>query len=357
MPVVHSTAQGFSTFTQLLQTAQAHHCSDLHICIGRVPYWRLNGDLLATAEPETDVSTFWQWADEVFSVEAIQQLQTGTTVSTVVEYPFAKIAVRGYLTLNGAALSVRVLQRDIPTIEQLGIPPVLKQVCQRQQGLIIITGMTGSGKTTTLAALVNYINQISPRHIVTIDETAGYVYPKYQALIDQWVIGTHVASAAQAIQQAMQSDSDVIVLSQVSDRPTVDMALQAARSGNLVLACLSADRALTALHELFSLYNFTEQDFIRLRLAQTLQAILAQYLVPTLNGQYRRASIFDLLLVTDIVRQALKQGDLANLSALLLKPSSGMRSMLPDLNRLLSEERITPKTFDDISKQLALEGD
>lgn len=355
MSVVQSTTQGISTFTQLLQTTQARHCSDLHVRIGRVPYCRSNGDLKATAYPEIDVSTFWQWADEVFSVEAIQQLQTGTAVSAVVEYSFAKIAVQGYLTVDGAALSVRFLQRDIPTIDQLGIPTTLKQVCQMHQGLVIITGMTGSGKTTTLAALVNYINQISPRHIVTIDQTAGYVYPKHQALIDQWLIGTHVASAAQAIQQAMQSDSDVIVLSQVSDRPTIDLALQAARSGNLVLACMSAERAIVALQELFSLYSFTEQDFIRLRLAQTLQAILAQHLVPTLNGQYRRAAIFDFLLTTDLVRQALRQGELDNLSSLLQRPSSGLRSMLNDLNRLLAEDRITSKTFADASKQLALE--
>ncbi|HEY9616750.1 MAG TPA: ATPase, T2SS/T4P/T4SS family [Microcoleaceae cyanobacterium] len=354
MFAAQSASEGISTFTQLLQESQAQHCSDLHVRIGRVPHWRMNGKLNATGYPQTDISTFWQWANEVFSVEAIQHLQAGIAVSAVVEYSFAKVAVRGYSALNGAALSVRFLPTHIPTIEQLGIPTALKQVCQLDQGLVIVAGVTGSGKTTTLAALTNYINQISLRHIVAIDETAGYVYPKHQALVDQWVIGTHVTSAAQAIQQAMQSDSDVIVVSQLSDRPTVDLALQAARSGNLVLACMSAERALAALHELFSLYSSTEQEFIRSRLAPTLQAVLAQHLVPTLNGQYRYSAIFDLLLVTDAVRPALAQGDLASLSSLLQKPGTGMRSMLQDLNHLLAEERITSKTLADVSRQLAL---
>ncbi|MGI0487329.1 ATPase, T2SS/T4P/T4SS family [Pantanalinema rosaneae CENA516] len=355
MPVIPSAGSGISTFTQLLQAAKAHHCSDLHIRIGRVPYWRINGTLQAIALPETDIATFWQWADEVFSIEAIQQLQAGTAVSTVVEYHFAKVAVQGYLTLDGAALSVRFLLRDLFTIDQLGIPTAIKQLCQQPQGLIIVTGTSGSGTTTTLAALVNYINQILPRHIVTIDETAGYVYPKHQALIDQWLIGTHVTSTTQGIHRAMQTDSDVIVLSQLRDRSTVDLALQAARSGNLVLACMAADRAIVALQELFSFYSSLEQDFIRLRLAQTLHAILAQHLVPTLNGQYKRAAIFDFLFTTDLVRQALRQGELDNLSSLLQRPSSGLRSMLNDLNRLLTEERITAKTFADVSQQLALE--
>ncbi|WP_166482332.1 ATPase, T2SS/T4P/T4SS family [Scytonema sp. UIC 10036] len=214
-------------------------------------------------------------------------------------------------------MAIRFLPSHIPTFEKLGIPVALKNICQQSQGLILVTGVIGSGKTTTLASLVDYLNREMSRKIFIIEEAVTYVYQNHQFLINQWVVGTHTPNIVQGVLTALKNDADVIVLNELSDRPTVDVALSAARSGTLVLACVQASRAIAAIQELFSLYNTQEQDFIRFRLADSLKAILSQRLVPTLTGEYKRIAIFNLLLTTGVVRTHILEGRLQDLLQLM----------------------------------------
>jgi twitching motility protein PilT len=341
------------TLEQFLNNAQIKQASDVHIAIEDIPYFRIQGILQASSDYVIDELTFWNWAESIFNINQIQQIKSGNPVNLFCQYSFGNVSVSGFLTLQSAVMTVRFLPNNIPTVDKLGIPVSLKNICHNSQGLILITGVIGSGKTTTLASLVDYVNQEMTRKIFIIEDEVTYVYKKHQSLINHLVVGTHISNLIQGVLTALKNDADVIVLKDLNDRSTVDIALRAARSGTLVLASLQAGRAIAAIEELFTLYNTQEQDFIRFHLANSLQAILSQRLVPTISGHYKRTAIYDLLLTTDVVRTCILEGRIQDLSTIMQEnQESGMCTFNAELNKLLQSERISQEVFAETSQKL-----
>ncbi|KAF3890515.1 MULTISPECIES: type IV pilus twitching motility protein PilT [Nostocales] len=341
------------TLEQFLNNAQIQQALDVHIAIGDVPYFRIKGILKASSDSTIDELKFWTWAETVFNVDEIQQIKSGSPLQIFHQYPFGNVSVSCFLTLQGAVMAIRFLPLNIPTFEKLGIPVALKNICQHLQGLILVTGEIGSGKTTTLASLVDYLNREMSRKIFIIEEAVTYVHQNHQSLINHWVVGTHTPNIVEGVLTALKNDADVIVLNELSDRSTVDVALRAARSGTLVLACLHTSRAIAAIQELFTLYSTQEQDFIRFRLADSLKAILSQRLVSTLSGDCKRTAIFELLLTTDVVRSHILEGRVQHLLTLMQQGQDrGMSTLEVELQKLLQSERITQEIFAETLQKL-----
>jgi twitching motility protein PilT len=337
-----------------LNYAQIQQVSDVHIAIGDVPYFRIKGILQASSDVVINELIFGNWLKSVFNVHEIEQIESGFPVQVFRQYPFGTVSISCFLTLQSPVMAIRFLPANIPSVEKLNIPLAFTNICQQSsQGLILITGVIGSGKITTLGSIVGYLSQEKSRKIFIIGEAANYVYENHQSLINHWVVGIHTPNIVQGVLTALKNDADVIVLHELCDRSTVDVALRAARSGTLVLACLQSGRSIAAIQELFSFYSTTEQDFIRFRLADSLKAILSQRLVPTLTGEYKRAAIFDLLLKTDAVRTCILAGRIEDLFTIIQESQEiGMCTLELELQKLLQSERITQEVFTETLQKI-----
>ncbi|HLO84029.1 MAG TPA: ATPase, T2SS/T4P/T4SS family [Nostocaceae cyanobacterium] len=335
------------TLEQFLNHAQIQQVSDVHLAIGDVPYFRIQGILQASSDVIINELIFGNWLKSVFTVHEIEQIESGSPLQIFRQYPFGAVSISCFLTLQSPVMTIRFLPHNIPTLEKLGIPVAFKNICQQSsQGLILITGVIGSGKITTLASLVDNLSQEKNRKIFIIGEAVNYVYQNHQSLINHWVVGIHTPNIVQGVLTALKNDADVIVLNELCDRSTVDIALRAARSGTLVLACLQTGRAIATIQELFSFYSTQEQDFIRFRLADSLKAILSQRLVPTITGDYKRAAIFDLLLTSDVIRTCILEGRVQDLFTLMQQGQElGMCTLEVELRKLLQSKSITQEVF------------
>jgi twitching motility protein PilT len=338
---------------QLLQKAQKQQVSDIHITIGNSPYYRIAGRLQPSSEDVIDELTFWNWAETIFNIEQIQNIKSAIPVHKCCQYSFGNFSISGYLTLQSAVITIRCLPTNIPHIDKLGIPEILKNTCKNSQGLVLVTGVIGSGKTTTLSSIVNYLNQETIQNIFIIEEGITFIYPKYQSLINHWEVKTHIPSLVQGVLTAMENDADVIVINEIHNRSTLDIALHAASRGVLVVANMQSKDAKSTVQEIFSFYSSQEQDFIRLRLANSLKAILSQRLVPTLVGEYKRAAIFDLLLTNEVIRSCILEGRIQELSKLMQEGKEhGMLTMKVELQKLLESGRITEEIFTETLQKI-----
>ncbi|MFM2061007.1 MAG: hypothetical protein RLZZ507_677 [Cyanobacteriota bacterium] len=341
------------TLEQFLNYAHLQQTSDVHIAIGDIPDFRIQGKLQAISDFVIDEVTFWNWAGSIFNLSQIQKIKSGNAVNLVYQYPFGNVSISGFLTLQNPVMTIRFLPSNIPPVDKLGIPEILQKICHNSQGLILITGVIGSGKSTTLASLVNYINQEMTRKIFIIEDGVTCVYQNRQSLVNHLLVGSHTPNIIEGVKTALKNDADVIILSELSERSIVDIALRAARSGILVLACMHAGRTHTAIQELLTFYSNQEQDFIRFRLADSLQAILSQKLVPTLTGHYKRAAIFDLLLINDVVQNCILEGKTQDLLTVMQQHQElGMCTFETELQKLLNSQRISQEVFTETLQKI-----
>lgn len=341
------------TLEQFLNYAHIQQASDVHIAINDVPYFRIQGKLQEISDFIIDELTFWNWSESVFNVGQIQQIKSGFAVNIISQYPFGNVSISGFITVQNPIMTIRFLPINIPSVDKLGIPEVLQNICHNSQGLILITGVIGTGKSTTLASLVNYINQEMTRKIFIIEDGVTCVYQKRKSLVNHLLVGTHTPNIIEGVKTALKNDADVIVLNELGDRYIVDIAIRAARSGILVLACMHAGRAHTAIQELLTFYSTQEQDFIRFRLADSLQAILSQKLVPTLTGHYKRAAIFDFLLTNDVVQNCILEGKTQDLLTVMQQHQElGMCTFETELQKLLNSQRISQEVFTETLQKI-----
>jgi twitching motility protein PilT len=346
-------SQDSPSLQQLVAQAFEEGCSDIHLGVGKIPHFRFRGELEATVYPATDEETFWAWVQEVFKPQEIQQFQETFTISGIVQYEFGHANVQGAITLQGAALALRLILPTPLTIEALCLPDIVEEICLYSKGLVLLTSPSGNGKHTTLAAMVNYINQETKQQIVTIEHPIGFIHTSQRSLISQWQVGIHAASSEQALKACLQGDPDVIMISNLENRETLDLALQAAQSSCLVLSTLQTNTVAEAIQDFLGFYPVGEQAFARLRLARTLKAAIAQRLIPTLEGQYRRAAVHEILIATDAVRNSIAQGDLENLSTLIAQGNSdGMCTMHQGLQKLYEAGRISREILLNLSLEL-----
>jgi twitching motility protein PilT len=241
------------------------------------------------------------------------------------------------------AVAVRALPTEIPTLPQLGLPPSLAELVKPTRGLVLVCGPTGSGKTTTLAALVGEINRNEPRHIVTIEDPIEYEHRNGQSIIEQIEVGRDTPSFAAALRAALRQDPDVILVGEMRDLETVSIALTAAETGHLILSTLHTSDVAQAIHRIVDVFPPDQQQQIRQQLALSLNAIVCQQLVPRSDGTARLAAV-EVLLGNYAVRNHIRQGKLQNLiSEITLGKRQGMISLEDSLSRLVQQGAISPE--------------
>ena len=291
---------GQPTLDFIVRNAYESGFSDIHLGVGEVPRMRDRGKMALTDYPPTDRNTFFSWIHEVLTDEEVARFKKELEFDGATQYEFARVRINIFDTLNGPALVMRLIPLKILTMEQLNLPPVFKDISDAHKGLVLVTGPTGSGKSTTMAAMVDYINSEHAKHIITIEDPIEFVHQSRRSLIKQREVGINTRKFDNALKAALREDPDIILIGEMRDRETVNTALKAAQTGHLVMGTLHTNSAIKTIERILTLYNAEEQDAMRVAIAESLVAVISQGLCRTTDG--KRAAYHDILVNTETIK-------------------------------------------------------
>ncbi len=334
---------GAPTLAQLVREAYEKGFSDVHVGVNEVPRFRNRGEIDITDHPVTDESTFFSWLSEVLSDEEIKQFKETLDFDGASQYDFARVRINIFDALRGPAMVMRLIPLKILTIEELNLPPVFKDVCHYHKGLILVTGPTGSGKSTTMAAMIDYINKEMPKNIITIEDPIEFVHQSRKSLIKQREVGIHTLKFDNALKASLREDPDIILIGEMRDKETVNTALKAAQTGHLVMGTLHTNSAVKTIERILNLYEPEQQAPMRVSIAESLVAVIAQGLCRTTDG--KRAAYHDIMINTDAIKDYILRGEIDEIEQLIPKCTfDGMCTMNQSIYKLYEAGRITEET-------------
>jgi len=302
---------------EMVELSVKHNAADLHLCSGHLPYWRRQGKL-ETMPQQARLSAAWmaQFIDHRLDDPQRQQLERDRQLDFALTLSNGqRIRASLFMQRNGLSLALRIIAAQCPTLESLRLPPIVPALLEQRDGLILITGATGSGKSTTLAALVDALNRQQARHIITLEDPIEFIHHSQQSLIQQREIGLHCSSFSLGVKAALREDPDVILLGELRDSETIRQALTAAETGHLVLATLHTRGAAQAVDRLVDVFPAEEKPLVRSQLAGSLKAVIAQRLVPSTDD--KRIGLFEVLVATPAIANLIREGKMHQIPALL----------------------------------------
>ncbi|MCC5668097.1 type IV pilus twitching motility protein PilT [Nostoc sp. CHAB 5784] len=336
------------TLAKLIREAFDQGYSDIHLGVGEVPRFRSRGEIQPTDYPETDKEAFMNWLREVMSEAEIQRFEEHLEFDGATQYDFARVRINVFGSLKGPAMVLRLIPLKILTMEQLRLPPVFRDICHHHKGLILVTGPTGSGKSTTMAAMVDYINKEMAKHIITIEDPIEFIHQSRKSLVKQREVGMHTRKFDNALKAALREDPDLILVGEMRDKETVNTALKAAQTGHLVMGTLHTNSAVKTIERILNLYSGDEQDAMRVAISESLVAVIAQGLCRTTDG--KRAAFHDVLINTEAIKEWIKDGKYDEIGELMKQAGfDGMVTMNQSLLNLYQDGRITEETALEMS--------
>lgn len=332
----------------LVWTANELGVSDIHVGVNEAPRFRKRGDVTPTEWPVTDLETFMSWLREILTDEEIRRFQDTLDFDAVADYGFVRIRINLFDSLAGPSMVLRLIGAQILTMEQLKLPPVFKDVCHYHKGLILVTGPTGSGKSTTMAAMIDYINKSMAKHVITIEDPVEFVHISRKCLIKHREVGRHTLEFKNALKGALRQDPDLMLVGEIRDQETMNIALKAASTGHLVAGTLHTNSAVKTIERILGMFPPSEQGPLRVAIAESLICIIAQGLCKTTDG--KRAAFHDILINTEAIKEYIIKGNMDEIVAVMLKAEfDGMTTMNKELYKLYSEGRITEETALEMS--------
>jgi len=300
------------TLENLLKLAAEKKASDLHLSADSAPWLRINGELAPIDTVIINSFELEQLIKKILTEAQINQLTNRLEIDCAYTTNNGqRFRANIFQEKTGLAAAFRVIPNEIPSISQLALPDLFEIFATYRQGLILITGATGSGKSTSLAAIINHINQTQKKHIITIEDPIEFRYSSNQSLITQREISSHSQSFSCALRSALREDPDIILVGELRDLETIRLALTAAETGHLVLATLHSSSATKTIDRIIDAFPGDEKSTIRALLAECLTAVIAQELVP--DVQYGRKAIFEILLTTPAIRNLIRENKSAQI--------------------------------------------
>ncbi|SRR5450830_382891 len=325
----------------LLAFSVKHHASDLHLSAGMPPLLRICGDMRKINLPALDAAVLHAMLTAIMDDSQASQWRATLECDFSLAVPgLARFRVNAFHQARGPAAVLRHIPDDIPTLEQLQAPPILAELALRRQGLVLVTGPTGSGKSTTLAAMVQHINRQRQAHILTIEDPIEFVHVPDQCLINQRAIGSHTQSFSAALRSALREDPDVILIGELRDLDTIRLALTAAETGHLVLATLHTASAAKSIDRIIDAFPGDEKPMVRAMLSESLSAVVSQVLLKRANGDGLIAA-HDILIGNAAIRNLIREGKVAQMQAIMqTSAASGMQTLDQCLTGLLRKQHI-----------------
>ncbi len=329
-------------FTLLIEEARRDNCSDVHITVGTVIARRRYGKLeffeqVPTAEESESMIM------EKLTEEQRAYVKAGNDLDLSIMMPDnSRLRANIYHQRNNLAAVYRIMNTAIPTFEELNLPAAVRKLAAEPRGLVLITGPTGSGKTTTMASMVNYINRTMDKHVITIEDPIEYVYYRERSMIHQREIGKDIADFPSALRSALREDPDVILVGEMRDYETIRAAITAAETGHLVLSTLHTNTAAQTVERIIESYPSHFQNMVRSQLASVLRGVVTQVLIPGVEGNCMEVAT-EVLLNNDAVANQIRENKLHQiLSTIQSNTQTGMHTMDSDIKRLVREWKISP---------------
>lgn len=335
---------------QLIQQAIDEGASDIHLSSGTFPALRVHGELnyIMTSEQFTR-EALEKFISEILTEAQFERFMRTGDLDFAFTYETQRFRGSAYREMRGVSLTFRLVPSVIKTIDELGLPAILKTMSQKHRGLFLATGPTGHGKSSTLAAIIGEINRTRKAHIVTIEDPIEYIHSPINSVIHQREIGHDTESFASGIRHVLRQDPDVIMIGEMRDLETISAAITAAETGHLVFGTLHTQDASQSIERIVDVFPPHQQNQIRLQLAYTLLGVCSQQLIPTSNVKGRVCAT-EILITTPAIRASIREGKISSIrNALLTGMSFGMHTMEQDLVRWFKEGRITRSTAKDFA--------
>ena len=318
----------------LLAFSAGHGASDLHLSAGVVPMLRVDGEMQRSGLPVLAPDQVRALVHSVMTQAQRSEFETGREADFSCQVAgLGRFRVNAFEQQRGAGAVFRSIAQAIPSLESLGLGEVFRRICHLSHGLVLVTGATGSGKSTTLAAMIDHLNSTRQQHILSIEDPIEFIHEPRQSLINQREVHRDTHSFAAALRSALREDPDVIMLGEMRDLETIRLALTAAETGHLVLATLHTSSATRTIDRVVDVFPAEEKAMVRTMLSESLQAVISQTLVKKVGGG--RVAAHEIMLATPAIRNLIRENKVAQMvSAIQTGAAVGMQTLEMSLKKL-----------------------
>ena len=328
---------------ELLRKTVLSKASDLHLTVGAPPTIRLHGEMQQLTYPELTRDVLRTMLIGILTGDQQNTFEAKRDLDFSIEIPnLARFRCNFFVGRRGEGAVFRVIPTEIKSFAELGLPPVLAEMAREERGLVLVTGPTGSGKSTTLAAMVDLINNERHAHILTVEDPIEFVHPHKKCIVNQREVKVHTESFASALRAALREDPDVILVGEMRDLETISLAVSAAETGHLVFGTLHTSSAAQTVDRIIDVFPPHQQSQIRTQLSESLQGVIAQTLVPKIGGG--RVAALEIMTTTAAVKNLIREGKTFQLPSIIETNSNlGMTMLGQALQELVVKGIITPE--------------
>ncbi|MDS4012767.1 MAG: type IV pilus twitching motility protein PilT [Candidatus Accumulibacter sp.] len=328
--------------TELLAFSVKNKASDLHLSSGLPPMIRVNGDVRRINLPAMEHKDVHSMVYDIMSDAQRKHYEDCLECDFSFEIPnLARFRVNAFVQNRGAGAVFRTIPSKVLTLEELNCPRIFKDIAEYPRGIVLVTGPTGSGKSTTLAAMVNHVNETAYGHILTVEDPIEFVHQPKKCLINQREVGPHTMSFQNALRSALREDPDVILVGEMRDLETIRLALTGAETGHLVFGTLHTSSAAKTIDRIIDVFPAAEKEMVRAMLSESLRAVIAQTLLKTKDGQGRVAA-HEILIGTPAIRNLIRENKIAQMySALQTGQQFGMQTLDQSLTELVKRNLVS----------------
>ena len=327
-------------FDKILNYAVQNDASDIHLRADSVPMVRVNGELLQIAASEVLSSAeIMQMLEPLMSKAQLNFYQENLEIDFAVQIAKNRLRANAFQTINGTAVTFRLIPEQFKTVDELNLSPAIRDLAKMKQGLVLVTGPTGSGKSTTLAALIDLINQNYRHNIITIEDPVEFIHHNKKSLITQREVGQSTHTFANALRSALREDPDVILVGEMRDLETIQLALTAAETGHLVFATLHTNSAAQTINRIIDVFPSDGKDAIRAMLAGSIKAIISQRLIK--NNNNGRVAAYEIMLANNSIKNLIREDKIPQINSIIeINRKQGMLSLKDAINDLIDKGQV-----------------
>lgn len=339
----HSSTQSSVDIKYLIRALVKYNASDLHIKVGRPPLYRINGKIVPVKMPDMTQETVDQVLFSILTPIQRKELETKKEINvSFLVKDIGRFRCNIYYQLGNIAAAIRMIPLVVPSFEELKIPTILKEVCQRPNGLFLITGSSGAGKSTTMAAMIQHINENNHVHILSIEDPIEFVYRDLKATITQREVGTDTLNFQEGLRAGLRQDPDVIIIGELRDLDMIQTALTAAETGHLVMATLHTNNAKSTLNRIFDVFPAEAHQQLRIQLASSLIGVISQQLLLRADNS-GRIPASEVMIKSPVIEEYIRKGELDAIPEAIANSNNHykMQTMNQALERLVKEGFVT----------------